>query len=244
MNTTVVMPVSPIKSHPATDILDETINSVRYHLPDNEIILQIDGIRDEQIDWLDNYNEFKDRILWKCLHQWNNVLPIIFDEHSHQSTMMKKTFEYINTPLLLYVESDAPLVINKKIPVDKIENFILSGDANTVRLHHENVIPVEHSHLMIGEIKNFTKTIQWSQRPHFSSVIYYKDIVMADIPDKSFIEDYFHSQVQSDYYEYKQTGWYKHRLWIYTPEGGIKRSYHTDGRAGEKKFTSDDEAGL
>ena len=241
MNSTIVIPTSPIISHPDTGILDETIKSVRHHLPDNEIILQIDGIREEQLDWLDNYNEFKDRVLWKCLHEWHNVLPLIFDEHSHQSSMMKATIEHIKTPLLLYVESDAPLITDKKIEFNKIEDFILSGEANTVRLHHENVIPVEHNHLMIGEIKGFTKTIQWSQRPHISSVIYYRDVVLANMPEKSFIEDYFHAQVQNDYYEYRQVGWYKHRLWIYTPENGIQRSYHTDGRAGQLKFTSDDE---
>jgi hypothetical protein len=36
-------------------------------------------------------------------------------------------------------------------------------------------------------------------------------------------------------------GWDKHKLWIYHPEGSIKRSYHLDGRAGTRKFTSDDD---
>jgi hypothetical protein len=31
-------------------------------------------------------------------------------------------------------------------------------------------------------------------------------------------------------------GWYNWRLWIYTPEGNIKRSYHLDGRGGDPKF--------
>ena len=31
-------------------------------------------------------------------------------------------------------------------------------------------------------------------------------------------------------------GWYNFRIWIYTPEGDIKRSYTTDGREGESKF--------
>lgn len=241
---TVVIPTSVIPSHPDTAIIDETVASVRHHLPDAEIILQIDGLRGEQAHRLDDYNEYKTRVLWKCLHEWHNVLPIVFDEHSHQSTMMEKTLEYINTPLLLYVEADAPLVTDRSIDFDAIELFIKSGDANTVRLHHENVIPKDHEHMMLGKDGNFTKTIQWSQRPHVSSVIYYRDTVMPTLPPKSFIEDTYHGVVQNDYYESGDLGWYKHRLWIYTPKGGIKRSYHTDGRQGELKFTADDEAGL
>ena len=52
---------------------------------------------------------------------------------------------------------------------------------------------------------------------------------------ETFIEDKFHGVVQDD-------GWVKHKLWIYHPEGDIKRSYHLDGREGTRKFTSDDQA--
>lgn len=239
---TAVVCTSVIPSHPSTAILDETIASIRHHLPDCEIILQIDGLREEQQDRKADYDEYKTRVLWKCLHEWQNVLPVIFDELHHQSDMMRATVDKINTPLLLYVEADAPLVTEKTIDFDLIELTILNGEANTIRLHHEDVIPKEHDHLMIGKEAKFTKTIQWSQRPHVSSVLYYKEVVLPTIPPKSFIEDTFHGVVQNDYYEYGKIGWYKHRLWIYTPSKGIKRSYHTDGRAGGLKFTADDEA--
>ena len=86
---TVIIVSSILPSHPSTHILEETISSVRYHLPENEIILQIDGLRDERQNKKTEYDEFKNRILWKCLHEWQNVLPIIFEEHCHQTTMMK-----------------------------------------------------------------------------------------------------------------------------------------------------------
>ena len=49
------------------------------HFPENEIILQIDGLREERLNRKADYDEFKSRVLWKCLHEWKNVLPIIFD---------------------------------------------------------------------------------------------------------------------------------------------------------------------
>jgi hypothetical protein len=88
-DVTIVMVTSVLPSHPDTRILDETIREVRVHFPENEIILQIDGLREERLNRKADYDEFKSRVLWKCLHEWKNVLPIIFDEHSHQTTMMK-----------------------------------------------------------------------------------------------------------------------------------------------------------
>lgn len=230
---TIVMPVSILPSHPDTWILEETINSIRYHFPQNEIILQIDGLRKERKNRKEDYDEFKNRVLWKCLHEWNNVLPIIFDEHSHQTTMMKKTIGDIKTSALLYVESDAPLVTDYDIDWEECLDMLEYEKAKTIRFHFEAFIPKPHEYLMFEKKGNFIKTIQWSQRPHLSLVQYYRDVVLPFCEEKTFIEDRFHGKVQDD-------AWEIHKLWIYHPEGNIKRSYHLDGRAGTRKFTDDD----
>ncbi len=239
---TVVIPTSVLPSHPELYIIEETIQNIRVHLPDVEIILQIDGLRSEQEDRKTDYDEYKTQILWDCLHKYKNVLPVVFDEHSHQSDMMRETIDKIRTPLLLYVEGDAPLTPDRPIDWQKCVDFIMDGEANTIRFHHEAVIPTEHNHLMLKTKDKFLQTIQFSQRPHLSTVAYYRDIVLPKIPAKSFIEDTFHSVVQQDYYEDGLIGWYKHRLWIYMPGDDIKRSYHLDGRDGGRKYTSDDES--
>ena len=232
-DVTIVMPVSILPSHPNIWILEETIKSVRFHFPKNEIILQIDGLRSERKNRKNDYDEFKNRVLWKCLHEWDNVLPIIFDEHSHQTTMMKKTIGEIKTSLMLYVESDAPLVTDIDINWEECLDMLEHGKAKTIRFHFEAFIPEPHEHLMFNKEGNFLQTIQWSQRPHLSTVEYYRDIVLPYCEEKTFIEDRFHGKVQDD-------GWDTHKLWIYNPEGNIKRSYHLDGRAGTRKFTDDD----
>jgi hypothetical protein len=243
-DVTVIVATSVIPSHPKTDMIDETIKSVRVHFPDNEIIMQIDGLREEQKHRKADYNEYKNRILWKCLHEYKNVLPIIFEEHSHQTTMMRKSINEIQTSLLLYVEGDAPLTPDMPIDWDKCLDLIEYEKANTIRFHHESIIPESHNHLMIGFEDGFMKTSQWSQRPHLSRVSYYRDIVLPFSDEKTFIEDKFHGKVQDDIFPYNvfsQEGWDKHKLWIYHPEGNIKRSYHLDGRDGTQKFTKDDE---
>jgi hypothetical protein len=242
---TIVVVTSILPSHPNTFIIDETISSIRSHFPDNEIILQIDGLREERMSRKSDYDEYKNRILWKCLHEWNNVLPIIFKKHSHQTTMMKETIGLIDTSLILYVEGDAPITPDCEIDWQKCLDMLEYKKANTIRFHFEAQIPKPHKHLMLGLENGFMKTAQWSQRPHLSTVQYYKDVVLPFSNEKTFIEDRFHGKVQDDilpYDEFDQAGWDYHKLWIYHPEGHIKRSYHLDGREGTQKFTKDDDA--
>jgi hypothetical protein len=232
---TIVVATSVLPSHPDTDIIDETIFAIRSHFPDNEIILQMDGLREERLARKADYDEYKSKILWKCMHEWKNILPIIFDEHCHQTTMMKRTIDLIDTAAMLYVEGDAPITPDCEIDWQKCLDMLEYNKANTIRFHFESVIPEEHGYLMFGLEDGFMRTTQWSQRPHLSTVKYYRDTVLPFSEEKTFIEDRFHGKVQDD-------GWDQHKLWIYHPEGSIKRSYHLDGRRGTQKFTVDDNA--
>lgn len=237
-NITVVIPTSPIKSHPDTSIIDECIATVRHHLPDSEIILTFDGVHPTQVDRTERYNEFKNRMLWKCLHEYKNVLPMVFENHEHQSGMMHAALKEIKTPYILYVEGDTMLTTDRTINWQKCVDFIESGKAYTIRYHFEEVLPKEHEGLMLGQPENeFRKTVQWSQRPHLSSRVYYEELMKYyPLDAKTFIEDEWHGVLMNDYHENGMLGWYKHRLWIYYPKDGkLKRSYTLDGRQGEPK---------
>lgn len=234
-DVTIILATSILPSHPDTKIIDETISALRVHFPNNEIIMQIDGLREERMFRKADYDEYKNRVLWKCLHEWKNVLPIIFDNHSHQTTMMKQTIDIIDTSVMLYVEGDAPITPDCEIEWQKCLDMLAYNKANTIRFHFEASIPKDHEHLMFGLEDGFMKTTQWSQRPHLSKVKYYREVILPFSDEKTFIEDRFHGKVQDD-------GWDEHKLWIYHPEGNIKRSYHLDGREGTQKFTEDDEA--
>lgn len=237
-NITVVIPTSPIKSHPDTSILEESIATVRHHLPDAEIILTFDGVHPKQAEWTDRYNDFKNKMLWKCLHEYTNVLPMVFEDHEHQSGMMHAALKLIKTDLILYVEGDTMLTTDRVIDWQKCIDFIMSGEAHTIRYHFEEVLPKEHEGLMLGPPKDgFRKTIQWSQRPHLSSRVYYETLMeYYPLDAQTFIEDEWHGVVINNYHDDGMLGWYKHRLWIYYPKDGkLKRSYTLDGRQGEPK---------
>jgi len=235
---TVVIPVSPVKSHPSTEIIDETVESVRYWLPDSEIVLTFDGVRPEQEHRRADYQEFIRRALWKADHAWGNVAPFLFDEHTHQVGMLRGVIDEIRSPLMLYVEQDTPLITNLNIEFGAITNFILEGHSNCVRLYHETVLQPEHEHLMHGSEFGYIRTSQWSQRPHVASVAFYHRLLEHFSPDaRCFIEDKAYGIIDEAVRMWGPTGWHQFKLHLYAPGGGnLQRSYHIDGRAGEPKF--------
>ena len=45
---TFIVPTSVLVTHPDTAIIDQVVSSIRWYFPNNEIILQVDGLREEQ----------------------------------------------------------------------------------------------------------------------------------------------------------------------------------------------------
>ena len=243
-NITVIIPTSPIPSHPDISMLVETIRTVRAHLPESEIIVTFDGVRTEQEDRRKSYEEYIRRALWHFNFKEKNVLPIVFSEHKHQSGMMREALKLVKTPEVLYVEHDAPLTPDRPIEWSNLIGAIRNGDANVIRFHFEEMIHPEHKHLMFDEEPQevhyapMMRTFQWSQRPHLASTEFYRRILSLYFPEssKTMIEDLLYGIV----WEKCTTGgimaWYEFRLWIYTPLPQIKRSYHLDGRSSDPKY--------
>lgn len=229
---TVIVPTSYIPSHPNTTVIDQTIQSIRYHTG-SDIILTIDGLRPEHEAMSNDYTEYIRRLLWKCNFEYENVHPILFEKHTHQAGMMKKALTQVHTDLVMYVEHDTPLVTDEPIDWEFLVNTLLKGDVFGIRLHFEARIPQEHEYLMLPEHdKPFLKaTRQWSQRPHIVRTNFYRGIMQlfSDNAD-CFIEDFIHGKCS-------EGDWNDWRLFIYAPdEKNIKRSLNLDGRAGGEKF--------
>lgn len=240
---TVLVSTSPIKSHPDTAIIDETIASILRHLPGAEIILMHDGVRPEQDHRRADYEAYMQKVLWSADHRWRYTLPLIFEQHLHQAVCTKRALDYVHTPVVLFVEGDTPLT-DGEIPWAGITDTILAGDANCVRFSHEASILAPHRHLMLDDAPQkvrgvpMTRTIQWSQRPHLASTAWYRALLDRYFPgdERDYIEDRVYGRLIADYHRDGDMGWLGWRTWLYTPDGDIKRSCHTDGRAGESKF--------
>ena len=240
---TVLMATSPIPSHPNMDIFIETLNSVRYQLPDVEIIVMIDGIRDEQVHHHDRYTEYVNRLVHLC-NNMENVLPLVFAHHRHQGVMTRRALELVRTSTILFVEHDTPMTTGE-IPWETAIDAVSNGDINLLRFHHEAQVHPEHEYLMIDSqpVHKFglplRRTVQWSQRPHLANADFYRWVCATYFgwDSRTMIEDVMYGVLETHYREEGIPGWEKLNVWMFTPEGDIKRSNHTDGRSGESKYT-------
>ena len=115
-------------------------------------------------------------------------------------------------------------------------------------MEHNSTFPIKQNELdmLRDEATGYLKSVQWEQsnkaksRDKETKDEFRKKILEGDFV---FIEDTTHGRIQDDispYEVFSEEGWNKHKLWIYHPEGSIKRSYHLDGRQGTRKYTSDD----
>jgi len=239
---TVLIPTSPIPSHPDTHIIDETIATVRERLPKAEIMLMIDGVREAQMERYPDYAEYIQNLLWKANFEWHNVVPVLFETHHHQAAMTRETLKLVRTPTILFVEHDTPIC--NEIPFDNLIEAVTSGEANVIRLHHEALILEEHHYMMLDLTPStvagvpLVPTAQWSQRPHIASADFYRDMLNEYFTHdaRTMIEDRIHGVVAEAYKRRYKAGWNRYKLWIYAPEGDMKRSYHTDGRETDPKY--------
>lgn len=239
---TALVPTSPIASHPSTEIIEETIASIRHNLPDAEILIMIDGVRAEQEHYRERYTEYIRNLLWLCNFRWDNVVPVLFEEHHHQASMTRETLKLVNTPNILFVEHDAPLVTDRPFDWDEMCALIDGNILDMIRFHYAGHIHPDHEYLMTDPIPVnldgvwLRRTVQWSQRPHLASTRYYRHILEQYFAADSvpMIEDRMHSMARS----YPEVN----RLAVYCPkddDGTIIRSYHLDGRLNSDKTDYD-----
>lgn len=238
---TVLMPTSAIPSHPSLDIIAETVGSVRDRLPGAEILIMADGLPENLAERTRDYAEYLRRLMWASNLDWHNVVPFLFDRHTHQVGMTRTVLASVRTPLVLFVEHDTPLV--GEVDWDGCARAVLSGATNLIRFHHEASVLEPHRHLMVDEVPRVVegvpllRTVQWSQRPHLAATGSYRNWLEAGWWRESdgMIEDRMHGVVENDWLQHRDAG--RFRLSMYAPEGDIKRSTHLDGRGTDPKVT-------
>lgn len=243
---TVLIPTSPIPSHPSTEFLEKVIESVRFHLPDAVIIIMADGIRNQVGHRAPQYDEYLKRVGQNCVAmKWGRTSLCLADKHLHQAALTREVIvNHVRTPFILFLEHDTPLVttFNPRdvggngrtrgedciIRWDEICDLLASGGANMARFYLWEKIWWEHEYLMRGQMiqgsSRFIQTVQFSGWPNIATTEFYKRL-LAEIPTdaKTMIEPAVIGRVQS-------VPWENYRLVIYLPEPNGRRFYHLNGR--------------
>jgi len=231
---TCLITTSPSIKHPDTAIIEGTVASIRWHLPESEILIACDGVRKEQENYRERYSEFVLRMENLCLTKWKNVRLIVQPEFLHQAQLIAKTVEQIKTPVLLFTEHDMEL-LPITIDWENAASLIQDGQVNLIRFMLEDGIKPEWQGFMLGPLDGFyvdvLKTVQWSQRTHLASVAYYRKMLAEHVKpaDRCYLEDRFYGQCDD---------WEANKLTIYMPAILMARIKHTDGRGNEPKFDS------
>lgn len=228
---TVLMPSSPIPSHPSVGVPADSIARIRAYpeLEDCEVVLMLDGVRPEQEYRRDDYEEYKRRIARLRIP---NVRTMEFQQHAHQAAMTREALKTVTTPIVYFVEHDT--FAFGSIPWAEIA-AIINDDVPVVRLHifHE-ILPVHHDlyhqRETIGGVP-LVRTTQWSQRPHLALTDYYRRVLDDWFPADSItmIEDRMVSPVST-------LGWDRFRLRVYAPDGDMTRSGTSNGRENDPKY--------
>jgi hypothetical protein len=234
----VIISSSVIPSHPSTRIIEETIGSIRAHLPDVQIFVMLDGLREEQKDREADYKEYTRRLMWRMFNDKDDdkmlVIPCI--DFMHQAHMTIRCLDrLVKTPLILFCEHDTPLMDDRFIDWNYLSGSISSGLTNHVRLHYDESIHPDHQHMMQGNLTPFLiKTVQYHNRPFLADAAWFLQLLMDNFrpESRSWIEDKVYSPIS-------YSPWELYKLTVYDPHGTgkeMKRSRDLDGRAGDKKF--------
>jgi hypothetical protein len=230
----VLVSSSVIPSHPSTAILEETLDSIRYHLIDSRIYIMLDGVREEQKNREADYLEYIKRLVGLSVFKWKNIALVPFQEFTHQANMTMKTLELVTTPYILMVEHDTPLV-NDFIHWDMLKSALASHMTNHIRLHYDVEIHPDHAHMMRGHLTpNLIKCVQFHNRPYLTSAEWFRKLLAANFTENSrtWIEDKVYSPISC-------APWEDYKLTIYDPNGNgqqMKRSRDINGRAGDTKY--------
>lgn len=236
---TVVVTASPIPSHPSTEIIEQTIDSIREQLPTAEIVVALDGVRPEQADQAADYHEFVRRLTWLTNFRWHNVVPVVADHFLHQANLTIEAMEHVHSPLMLFVEHDTPLCGD--MPWDRLCNAIEAGDANVIQTYHFDAIHPDHQGIFLEHHPQrvegvwLRRTMAWWQRPHLASADWYRSLLSDFTPQsRTMIEDAVYPVMERDV---RAGNWDRWKVWLYEPDTpSVKRHIHLNGRGEQDKF--------
>lgn len=228
---TILIPTSPIPSHPSTTIIDEVISGLRGYFPTARIIIMCDGVRPSVEHRRGQYYQYLLNLDEKWKHD-PNVMFKVFQDPTQQAWMTRETLKEVTTPFVLFNEHDAILRPDPPIEWGAIFHLLHTDDANLVRFYHWDRIWWEHEYLMrehfTFEDVEFVRTVQFSGWPLIAKTEYFQRLMT----------DYFHpterKMIETGLYgPICSAPWNIHKMVIYYPKQA-NTFIHRNGRVSDQ----------
>jgi hypothetical protein len=236
----VIVTASAIPSHPASHVIDCTIDSVRSRLPDVPIIVCYDGLPPDSPLNPILYDDHVNAMTAKAQEgAWGDAIVRDHGEWVHQTAMIRHAIDEVHTPCVMLLEHDTPLV--KGIDFEAVCDTLEQNHLDVVRfsegtsvysgwlhMHPDHAQVTDH-----GPIQGI-RTAQWSQRPHVSRTEWYRWMLDEHCADyHGFVEEKMHGVCSEAWRLHGEAGWARYRLALYAENGDpqdIGRHAHIDGR--------------
>lgn len=221
---TVVIAASFIPSHPSINVIKETINSLKYISEDQNfpIILAHDFSNNakyiEYVDNLVNYISNDNRIIFKMR-----------DTHGHLVGNIKNIIDLINTKYILMMQHDLPFI--REFEIAKIiEDLELYPQVKHLRFNKRHNLKKAWDSTsdifgdqLIGKNYSYTRTPAWSDQNHLCLTSYYKDIVLKESKDGTFMENTLYKKPSTE------NGHKKYGTYLFGEYNASPTIKHTDG---------------
>lgn len=228
---TVLISTSPIPLNPDTRIMDETMEGIRHHLPEAQVIILADGVWAKLEHRRVAYNEYLDRIE----NKYYKTRVVRFPQHTQQTAMSQYAIQnFVQTKLIFWNEHDAPLRTDRAVDWESIVSEVESGNAGLVRFtYFDEGIHEAHEHLTRGRYRGlhgqvFVKTVQFSGWSFMTTVDYFVNKIYTSAPPLGPIG--LEMLEIRMYQDVANSPWEKYKISIYCPDSPAQRFRHSNGR--------------
>lgn len=191
MSYSIMITASFIKSHPKIDFIKSVIESLKYINMKDDIPIILAHDFSDHPNFLQYIQNLKKYIIDKP-----TIKLIVRESHGHLTGNVRNAFQYINTEYVLIIQHDLPFV--NYFDIHKvIEDMKNNPELKHVRFNKRKNIKAVSDALndLFGKQINsinytYTRTPSWSDQNHLCLSEYYRNIILKECSDGTFMENY------------------------------------------------------
>ena len=234
MSYSVIITASYIPSHPSIEFIKRVLDSLKYvNLADDTLIVLAHDYNDSSAyqTYLENLSVYVSVCeLFSTHFDKPNIKLLVRENHGCLTGNIRNAMLHINSDYVLIVQHDLPFVQEFNIS-EVIEDMQTNTELKHVRFNKRANIKFGFDSIndLFGDqfkAKNYTytKTPGWSDNNHIALASYYREIVLKECSDGTFMENTLQGKITDE------TAHKKYGTYLFGPINHPEYITHTDGR--------------